>query len=136
MLIYRVENKNGRGMYRNNPHEDLYCSYRCPSPFDETMELDLRRFLKKQGEYSQYYYGFSSKGQARAWFPEDVLNSDLLDDLAHSRMWMTTYDVSEEHLFEGNQQTVFLRGKAVRVDHTTVRKWFKAYEKSLEADFL
>jgi len=45
-------------------------------------------------------------------------------------------DAFEDAFFGGNQQAVFIRKNAVRTGHTTIRRWFKAFDKSLEPNFL
>jgi hypothetical protein len=111
-LIYRIEDADGRGAYKvvnkrwgdKGPYE---FSGRHPTPDDDSR----LRWDWLVGQW-QYFFGFSSEEQMRAWFYDDRWMY-VMQDLG---LRLTVWEVDEEDSRLGNAQAIFKRDRAVLIE--------------------
>ena len=106
MLVFRVENKNGRGPYRcGNYHESLEKHNGCPNhPSGNCDGIDTSAFYNIR-------YGFPCRNSLTAWFFGHIkfLKPDF---------YIAVYEVSEENVRYGSsrKQLVFNYDEAKLVE--------------------
>lgn len=106
MLVYRVEDSEGRGPYRKragyvhewSKDENGHNDYNHPSPYQDG--------LPGMWDMESYICGFKSKAQLKAWFSEEELSN--LEALGFS---IKTFEVPKSDVKVGGKQVIFLRPK-------------------------
>lgn len=137
MLIYRIEDVDGGGMYRgDNSYANPVASSnsdRHPLPNDDSLLMDNISFRMDQDVdpcdrhqhwtyflEDEFIFGFASVEQMRNW----VYNDDWLVSLDHVGFNLTVYDVPENHICIGNTQAVFRRHEATSNRRYTMAQFF------------
>jgi hypothetical protein len=104
MLVYRIEDTYGKGMYRSNKSIDIdQDDARHPTPFDDSLLSDL--VINIIGVYQNYIHGFKSIEQLRNWLYYDT----WLVNLHEAGFVLKVYEVEEANVLIGHTQVVFLR---------------------------
>lgn len=108
MLIYRVENANGCGMYMGNDHSfsyEMIDSMRHPTP---NKDASLSKFWNALSfERSQAYsFGYGSLEQLKNWIYQDSWRKEI--DESGFRVYV--YD--SKHFEIGDTQAVFIKQTA------------------------
>lgn len=114
MTVYRVENANGEGMYRNRvfsdrdcPLNDCYDMYRHPMPSSD--DALCKSIGTDMVYWHRYHFGFSSISQLKNWLYTD----DVRSKLANAGFVISVYECETE--FHGDTQAVFIRDTARKV---------------------
>jgi len=129
MLIFRLENNLGHGVYQHNSYEynppgrvaqeiccELIPTYedgkRCPVPSRE--EEDLGKFVRQStwDVVSLYHYGFADLSQFLRWFPHKKARGALAD----AGVRLSLYKVPSAYVKVGSAQVAFRRDKATLVE--------------------
>lgn len=110
MLVYRIEDADGGGIYRgysgrswDYAHDDM----KHPLPYEDSLLAPLYNKLDSSAR-SNYIYGFSSIQQLRSWIYADGWLLDMHD----AGFKLSIYNVTDEVLM-GHTQVMFLRSEAV-----------------------
>lgn len=125
MTFYRVQKKDGTGVYRGSGNA---CSFmgeyedflRHPTPcLDSLLE---RNFDLEEGEYvssskkiKQYIFGFSSIEQFHSWFYNDEIKRGL-EERGYS-----LYKVNSKRLIEGHCQALMKKSAFKKLKKTEIR---------------
>jgi hypothetical protein len=138
MLIYRIEDEDGGGVYRGD-NSDMNpmggsVSDRHPLPADdsllqESLRFRMRRDLAKEYQWKHwtsfleddFIFGFSSIDQMRNWVYQDV----WLRKLDKGGFFLSEFNVPKHHVCVGNTQAVFRRSKATKFHRHTMAEFFK-----------
>lgn len=137
MLIYRIEDADGGGLYRgDNSFQNPVTSSssdRHPLPNDDSRLMDSISFrmdldLGPDERYQHWTYfledefifGFASVEQMRNW----VYNDEWLVKLDTVGFYLTVYDMPEHHVCVGNTQAVFRRHEALSNRRYTMAQFF------------
>ena len=122
MIVYRIEDANGRGPYSLGVCRKHDIGYdgnkRCrhAAPCDEGWDVfDAERVLGITC-HSSALFGFASKRQLVAWFPRDARAK-----LAAEGCTIVRYRVAKQNAHVSPTQCVFNRAKARRVRKEPVR---------------
>lgn len=103
MLIYRIEDKDGRGPYRGGMNLGLpFDPWRQPLPAEEGLPDDGR-----------YRFGFLFRSQLLEWF-----DTDDLSELSINGFLMCVYNADTVYI--GERQAVFVRANARRLISVTI----------------
>lgn len=137
-LIYRIENKRGRGMYYNGD-EGCQVRYmmqeeRHPPP---TSDVKLRGVWEKlywNGEHQFWQFGFNSLDQLRSW----VYKQEWRWELHDAGFAVYAYAATDYHL--GDTQAIMIK-PALPVGHmiltcisaTVADEWFQSLEEEYNA---
>lgn len=129
MLVYRIEDKNGRGAFY-----DLYCAHDVVAR-DEGLKSAFshpgpRTGLEAGTELSEFFgewrnskehllFGCRSKPQLRMWFRSPKGRAAM----AREGGVMVTYSVRDEHVKRGRYQVAFDRTKATKVSTVPADQW-------------
>jgi hypothetical protein len=107
-LIYRIETEDGRGAYKASSFE--YDPVRHPAPYEDSK---LAPFWMDLGpQQKDYFFGFGSQEQLRAWFYSDHMLLNLKRDGCH----LSVYEVSIKESHIGYSQAVFKKASAQLIE--------------------
>lgn len=144
MLIYRVEDKNGRGVYRaespllpsaadtydryvNAARDEVGSCYRNPEP-SNTLEEGSDLYHQYIGSgISYFHFGFKNIDQFLNWFPEVQGRKGLKD----RQQVLSIYEVPRQHIVFGYYQLAFMREEATFVRHLDVVSCLEVNPQSL-----
>jgi hypothetical protein len=115
-LFYRVESKDGYGVYQHflasRVHQD-YSNDRCPPPDKDNLPI-------VRGEHR---FGFSSIKQFRDWFPRyDLKKIVRTAQESGVEMFLSVYDAAS--LASGNKQAIAPIDNLKLIKKTTLSKLF------------
>lgn len=104
MKIYRVQNKDGEGMYAasKTPIDDANerdASPNHPDPYSDSIF-----------HTEQHFFGFSSKKQAAQWLSHLKKSLLLLEEYGFD---LYEIEVKEEHVLVGGRQVAFVREEVI-----------------------
>ena len=120
MLVYRVENAQGGGMYRNDGLSvasicDIsdYSSARHPHPTaDDALMRSIPRHLNQMGMPAYVFnYGFASLEQLKMWLYQNEWRVALSDAGFHVAVYNCLKDA-----YVGDTQAVFIKQHATLVE--------------------
>lgn len=122
MIVYRIENQAGEGMYAAD-----HCIYQCPSyedfgnhkgPQSDNRLLDELRLKNWSYDIPQHFsFGFSSVEQMRTWLFEDVWLLWLADN------GFILAIIETDDVIAGDTQCIFIKPETYqKVD---IKKFFK-----------
>ncbi len=108
MIVYRLENESGDGIYQSRVAWDICLDIgdqslmsnnpNHPSPWDDSLLVD-----NGWRGHSTRSFGFVSEEQFRAWFYSDA----FLEAAARRGFALAMYSVSEKFVIVGHTQCVF-----------------------------
>lgn len=106
MIVYRIESYKGLGPYTHVKGDILnktdYClhtlKYNRPTPHFDNIENVV----------NDYYFGFSSKDQMKAWFFE-------FKDILKPYFYITVYKINKKFVVNGKYQVAFNKKEAVLI---------------------
>lgn len=135
MLIYRVENQRGVGMYKAYAKAcyAMVGSDRHPSPNDDAELRPAWHQLLNEGLYRHYNFGFATLDQLRSWIYKD----EWREELDRKDFYAMCYYVPDEYMHIGATQAIFRKDKARHigqfllplVGHPTAAQWAEKLEK-------
>ena len=99
MIVYRVENADGRGPYVGNPVPEMDDAANDRQPM--AWQDGLSEWWN-DGKANAYRYGFRTLEQIKSWFLPDQLTI-----LARHGFRVTEYEVPQSHVLSGKKQVVF-----------------------------
>lgn len=121
MLILRLENCDGVGIYHNNVANEIcndlgdcdlaYSPVRHPMPERDSL-LVANGFDSWAPGNDEFVYGFKDYAQFRAWFFDD----DFLGEASNYGIYLSVFHVNDGDYYIGNSQSVFRRGNATEVE--------------------
>lgn len=117
MVVWRVDNENGRGPYRGTGLGILcgFSSSNHPMPWE-----DIEGWCEKNNKH-EYIFGFESLQSLVGWFRDEL---DVLDN--HHVDWsITKYKVHGNCVLKGKKQVAFKATKAVRLERLPIIKTVK-----------
>lgn len=110
MLVFRIEDANGKGMYGGGMWDQVVGPHgepdRHPCPNEDSRLWG--NYLKRPEVVYDFHFGFSSIAQLRAWLYQD----EWLERMHELGGVLKVYDVDDEHVVLGNAQVMFLKGQA------------------------
>jgi hypothetical protein len=115
VLVYRIENKNGYGAYQVGANWSWsgmvgpYDNAQHPQPETDSA---LAPFWKELTNRIDWYFGFASKEQMRAWFYAD----EWLQALKDAGARLSIYKVHKARFHAGHTQAIFKKGQAELVE--------------------
>lgn len=127
MLVYRVEDDSGRGMYSARGADYLYCREQAkrknPGPLDDIprwseLSTELRRRL---------YFGFKDEAQLYQWLAQTTLYR--LAWGTRSTLKVVVYEVDEDMVIPGHHQVTFVKMYAKPVNQLSLRTLYRRYPK-------
>lgn len=141
MIVYRIEDINGRGIYQYHNQAEKACRAYIERNFDA---IDILHpppkndtLLKHRWEndliksrYKFYRFGFLNKEQLLDWFPKkgllilnQVFNVNLFHDQYAKTVSINEYNVPKCHVLIGDKQIAFLTHFAKKVNSTSLEKF-------------
>lgn len=108
-IIFRVENKQKVGMYRDERTSYLMQGYQHPPPSRDSALCEVWDNLYEMGEHSGYIFGFATLEQLKSWIYEDEWRFVLNSFRFHVYMYET------DDYYEGDTQAIFRKSTAKRV---------------------
>lgn len=117
--IYRIEQKNGGGLYDGIGLALLKNYDTQESPSDDP---NLNHIFNKNSNVSsnQYHkewqFGFKDKKSAMDWIHDD----SLLERLDKSGLKIVKYESNEAYIVHGNQQSIFMKKKSKKIEESSL----------------
>lgn len=123
MLVYRIEDQEGGGLYRgdNSGSNPLrYDEDRHPVPQNDSLLTyngqekmlrdDVPEFYTFSGwfENEGFIFGFANTDQLRSW----IYNDEWLVKMERRGFRLAVFDIENEHVIVGNTQAIFKRDRA------------------------
>lgn len=112
-LVYRLENKDGGGVYCNTGF-NAFDRDRHPLPSSDSLLMDN---LDDKGIH-KFHFAFNSIGQLRNWF----YNDEWLIQISDLGIFLSVYESDE--VYVGYSQVVFFRENAKLVGQHNVASFF------------
>ena len=116
MLVYRVEDSNGTGPYRNWMSIGVYLKYkhaklteRTPTPPEDGMSVFDDAYCS--GSTNDYRFGFDSIEALKNWFDEED-RVKLSDDC----FVCSVFEIDDDQVMMGGKQLAFNLIKAEKID--------------------
>ena len=118
MLVYRLEDDKGKGIYdqvfwaaQRSPDIALFeMDDRHPGPHTTFGDWWQKKIVK--GDYSDYSFGFDSMEQLQKWFHNKTFNRAMVKLGAR----LVVYKVHGRYVRRGEEQTVFKKSMAEVVE--------------------
>lgn len=144
MLIYRIENNDGRGIYRCYEIADhiINQSYKHPSPHQDIILGNVWNDLCTQNKHIHYYFGFNSIKQLLEWFDIETIkeiNRIVFHLLRNSPelkylydFHIAIYEVDDKYVFVGDRQTIFKKRYAIKKDALTFDEFLCITDKQID----
>lgn len=134
MLIYRIEDMNGGGIYRGDNNEKnplgMWSSERHPAPHNDSLLVENIAFHRSREadyegwstcgwiEVNEYRFGFSSTDQLRSW----VYDDKWLWQMQQNGFRLAVYEV--EDAIVGHTQAIFIRNSSMQVSYFNIADFF------------
>ena len=126
MLVYRIEDEDGKGMYHSSKAISMEVDERKhKEPCSDSLLAPVWLSLST-GSRETFVFGFASIEQLRNW----VYDDDWLYKLHETGFILSVYDVPDKDVIAGHTQVMFLRFedvRAARIEHS-IKEYFKLEE--------
>lgn len=124
MLIYRIERADGHGMYCSEPREKSPWAQATggaqdknhPIPWESDQLMQMYRAKRHIKDFNEYIFGFKDKRQLLRWVYDPQWRRNL-DQLG---VTLCVYKVDARHVCFDDNQVMFIRDKAVKVEELLV----------------
>lgn len=123
MIIFRIEDFDGQGAYRNLVHKAVkiteyyaYSRERHPDPYMEKESLRTRWFRMPHAVREKWYFGFYSINQMTEWFNCPKFRNTL-NDLGGC---MALYKLDGRKIIKGDRQIIFRKDWAELVERVPI----------------
>lgn len=116
--VWRVQTLDGSGAYMEDACDFAYdCDGRHPGPYND---IGLQFFWSSltTGQRSEWFFGFKSLAQYKAWFHKASWRSHLakFKNSYGEGLYLVRFKVRDEDLVRGFSQVIFRRAMAQEID--------------------
>jgi hypothetical protein len=144
MLIYRIEDSEGGGLYRGdnlckNPINS-FSSYRHPMPYNDSLFVANAEAVMEREGYSRrnvsdfidgdYIFGFATTDQLRNWVHRD----DWLFKMDQRGFRLAVFDMPYDDVIVGHSQAVFRRRAAISESYFSLCGFFNIETSDMDDD--
>ena len=141
MLVLRIEDINGRGVYQYMDQAEKACrSYRernfaaidvnHPPPHVDVLLKNYWEDICTRLQHKNYRFGFRDKEQLLNWFPkegliqlEQVFRVNLFHNTTAHTMAVCVYEVPDCHVLIGDKQVAYLKHLAQKINSLSLTKF-------------
>jgi hypothetical protein len=144
MLVYRIEDVNGGGIYRGdfsgqNPM-GTWSSERHPAPRNDSLLVhhinntrgsrELTLEISDWVEHHNYIFGFASPEQLRAWVYEDL----WITQMQRRGFRLTVLEVEDNDVLVGHTQCIFKREHVKQESYFNIADFFGISDNGYDED--